>query len=285
MRIPVLWWNSDDSRGSWACTHMLNQMFDLYGCEHSEPALGFTGAIVVVHGGNAQLDGKGPETAEAINESAAPLDWLIVINIGDETSEFPIHLLEHPNMRLWQQTPLPSQLADRYLIEGYTAGTENLHITRDYDWFFAGQLNHDRRRAMKAALDGMPGGKAIYTEGFGQGIAHFEYITWMNRAKVVPCPSGPATPDSFRLWEALECGAVPIVDAQSLNPKTLGFWSVVLGDHPLTIIDDWETLPAVMDAILHDYERQQRLVSYWWKTYKLRFREWLGQDLARLGAV
>ena len=29
---------------------------------------------------------------------------------------------------------------------------------------------------------------------------------------MIPCPSGPATPDSFRLWEALEAGCVPIAD-------------------------------------------------------------------------
>src|ERR1700676_158226 len=116
MRPTVILLNSE-GRGSWSCCHMLNEMFDLYRCEHYFPSWNGlrtpSGVIIVLHGGNAQLNGKGPEVAATINEFVAKFGYCIFINIGDETSEFPVHLLKHQNSRLWLQTPLPSQKADR----------------------------------------------------------------------------------------------------------------------------------------------------------------------------
>jgi hypothetical protein len=171
------------------------------------------------------------------------------------------------------------------LIEGYTHGTVNLGLERDLDWFFAGQINHQRRQDCIAALN-VTGGESVLwpTQGFGQGLPHDEYIQWMNRTKIVPCPSGPATPDSFRMAEALECGAIPIIDAQSLNPATVGFWNVVLPQHPLPLIIDWSTLPKIIEGILADYERIHREIHFWWKRYKLDMRQWLAKDLITLGA-
>jgi len=284
MKIPVVWWNSE-GRGSWACVHSLNEMFDLYGCEH-HPRMDddFSTTIIVLHGGNAQLNGNGTAVAEQINELSHRLECVIFINIGDETSEFPVHLLSHPNSRLWLQTPLPSQKADRYLIEGYTHGTVNLSLKRDLDWFFAGQINHERRIACGQALSQLHNGQFYPTTGFGKGLPYVEYNKYMNRAKLVPCPSGPTSPDCFRIWEALECGAIPIIDASSPRQETVGFWDVVIPGHPLTVIEDWSMLPEVMGEILGDYERIHRRVMYWWKTYKLKYRSWLAEDLLRLRA-
>ena len=131
MKIPVVWW-TPPVRGCWNCVHMLNEMFDIYQCEHySVPPQVPTGAVIVIHGGNEQLHAKGPIIAAQINEFAEALKWSIFINIGDEQSEFSVEQLSHPNSRLWLQTPLPSQKADRYLIEGYPARTQNLQLTRD----------------------------------------------------------------------------------------------------------------------------------------------------------
>jgi hypothetical protein len=64
----------------------------------------------------------------------------------------------------------------------------------------------------------------------------------------------------------------------------VGFWPVVLGDHPLPVIDDWSMLPEVMDAVLADYDRIQHFCQYWWKSYRLSFKDWLAKDLMALGA-
>jgi hypothetical protein len=284
----VIWWN--DERGSWSCCHILNQMFDLYNCTHQRyfDPVPEGGAVIVFHGANLNLCNQGAHKAERINHIAAKLPWVIFISIGDEMTEFPLHLLEHHNKKLWVQTPLPSTKADRYLIEGYPAGTRRIEGEKKWDWCFMGQNTHERRHACMSALNpvGVGHGPNIFipTGSFGAGLPQSEYLYAMSCARLAPCPSGPATPDTFRIWEALECGAVPIVDSRSLRDETVGFWKLVLPDNPLPLIDEWNQLPEIMDTLLADYERVSRYTEFWWKGHKMQFRDWLAKDLMALGA-
>ncbi len=155
---------------------------------------------------------------------------------------------------------------------------------RIYDWSFCGQVTHERRRQCIEQLRKLPKGKLVETDGFGRGLEHEEYFRILTQSKIVPCPCGPATPDTYRMCEALEAGAVPIIDTVSL-PGIHGYWEMTLPDHPLPFVNEWSELPAVMETVLNDYERIQRLCQYWWMGYKLRFRNWLAEDLAALGVT
>lgn len=277
---------------SYACCNMLNQMFDRYDCRHTIPSLHREidgGAVLVFHGQNSSIDGIGSDAAKVFSNFVAPLPWVIFVSVGDESTDFPYRLLSHPNSKLWVQTPLPTTKADRYLIEGYPANTNRPNIYQDLDFFFAGQSTHDRRQSCAVALravtmEGRLQGSALFTDSFGAGYSQQEYLKLMSRARIVPCPSGPASPDTFRIWEALECGAVPIVDARSLRDETVGFWNTVLPGAPLRFIYDWSSLPEEIEYILGDYERVSRICQHWWKSYKLRFGNWLAEDMISLGA-
>lgn len=246
------------------------------------------GAIVVFHG---QHESKKMNVAEHLMKLASPLDWVIWVSLGDEWCEFPYEVLVHKNQILWVQSPKPGKvIADRYLIEGYHPNTlPIIHGSpapvRDLDWFFAGQVTHLRREQCVNALLKCQHGMLLETRGFFQGMPSEEFYKNLRRAKIAPCPAGPGTPDSFRFAEALECGAVPILDAFSPD-GVKGYWDMVLGAHPFEVIEDWSTLPDVMAKILGHYEEQQRLTQYWWKRYKMALRTlWLSQDLMALGAV
>ena len=285
--LNVVWWNKE--RGSWSCCHLLNESFDRYQCRHLtryDPAIrSLPGAILVFHGANAQLLGNGPANAAMMNDLASRWAWCIFISIGDEGTEFPLHLLSHPNSRLWVQAPLATTKADRYLIQGYPDHTHRTDCNKDLDWFFSGQITHERRRTFhNAVLDGV-GAAGFYatTEGFGQGMPQSEYLAFMSRARIIPCPAGPATPDTFRVYEALECGAIPLLDARASRDATVGVWPLLLGDHPLPVIDDWSTLPSVMPTLLADWDRRQRWISAWWRAYKHQYHLMLAHDLVALG--
>lgn len=273
---------------------MLNETLAGYNCRFVE---GFsslppsaTGAIVIFHGQN---EARKLNIAQHLTKLSDPLEWVIWVSLGDEFCEFPYSLLKHKNQKLWVQTPKPGVVhADRYLIEGYHPNTvpfllDYTHPHRDIDWFFAGQISHIRReRCMSGLMKcGCFRGVLHETKGFMAGMPSDEFYRGMRRAKIAPCPAGPATPDTFRFAEALECGMIPILDAYAPD-GVKGYWDMVLGDHPFNVVEDWDTLPAVMEEILKNYNETQRLVQYWWKRYKLAMRMlWVPQDLVALGAV
>ena len=292
--IPVVWHepkearysDGEQSRYRYGCATMLNDMFDTCECQHfinyhtGMPQV--DGAVIVISGGHEN------ELVERINKDVAQYKWVLFIGIADEESEFPYHLLRHPNMKLWLQAPIPGRhtFADRYLLFGYMWDCKKYlkESPRTLDWFFSGQVTHDRRCEMVAVLKSLQNGKLVETQGFAQGLASSEYFDLMSKSKIVLCPTGPACPDSFRFAEALEYGCIPIVDEKPSWEKDypIGFWQMLFPNRPFPVLQNWSELPRIMNHLLSNYENRQKACATWWTAYKQDFYTWLGKDLYTL---
>lgn len=213
---------------------------------------------------------------DSINALLAWLPWCLVILTSDEERVFPLEKLDHPNMAVWVQTPYDTDRADWVLPVGWPPHHPELLRGMDYPakggWFFAGQVNHARRKACVETLRDLPGGRLVETPGFTQGLPHDEYAAGLAGARVVPCPAGPQTVDTFRVWEALEAGAVPVVDQFAGRTHGDGnqwwYWPLVVGDPPFPQITDWSTFPMVLAEIEADWPRLANRCSSWWQRYK-----------------
>ena len=297
--IPVSWYEGifglyahegTHGRSRYACCGLLNDMFDSYECEHfsgfdAVPA-NAEGAVVVVHGGHLRHD------VDKINQDIARLQWVIIIGIGDEETDFPYARLSHRNMKLWMQAPIAGKSsADRYLIFGYPCDMHE-HLVpstgRPLDWFFAGQNSHVRREECLRTLRTLSGGKLLETQQFYSGMPHDEYFHTLSQAKVIPCPSGPVCPDTFRMAEALEAGSIPVIDQRPgwLDNYPRGFWNVVFPQgFPFPLVEDWAQFPQVLSDLLANYLAKSAECSAWWTEYKRNYFDWLRQDLKALGAT
>jgi hypothetical protein len=152
---------------------------------------------------------------------------------------------------------------------------------REFDWSFMGQITHTRRHTCALAAKDIPYGKFLATPGFSQGASREEYYDVMTRSKLVLCPSGPCTPDSFRFAEALEAGCIPIVDG--LTPDRYyprGYWTYVLGmDLPFPLIYEWSTLPHVIEFWLKHWKANAAACGSWWVHQKAEWVKQLREDL------
>jgi hypothetical protein len=139
---------------------------------------------------------------------------------------------------------------------------------------------------MAEALRSYPYGPRamVETRSFGTGLPHEMYYTMMKQAYVVPCPSGLATPDSFRFAESLEAGCIPVIDACAPD-GVMGYWDMVLGpDHPFIVIEDWAKFPEVARKILTNggLKRNQEITQKFWLRYRHNFNQWLAEDIIAL---
>lgn len=297
-KINVVWHEGAQGgihgRPEYSSCILLNEMFDTYDCVHwakyeNLPA-DADGAVIVIHGGNERNGGPSATSGDmvsTINAEAARLRWCVFIIHGDEDSGFPVKLLSHPNSHLWKQSPKPGVTkADRYPIFGYPRDCKALLTdrTKNLDWFFAGQMTHARRWELGIVLHKLSRGMFHPTMGYSQGLDRQAYYDLISRAKVVPCPAGPETPDTIRMSETLEAGGVPVLDAFSLD-GVRGYWEMVFPGHPFRVVEDWTTFPAVLADILRNYEEHQRAAQLFWKNYRADFNSWLGKDLVSLGAT
>lgn len=286
MSITVCWKSYIDSpgdRGSYWDQSLTSWIFDQqmpggFTFTHTELPLNDTGIVLVVPGHFRETD--------QINADLAGRPWALVIITSDEEGLAPFQWIRMGgSLSIWKHWPRPElpYQPDRIMPLGWTPGTLEANQTqpppRDLDWFFAGQITHQRRYDVVAALKGLSGGKLIETAGFTQGVARSEWFEMLRRSKVIPCPSGPNTPDTFRFYEALESGAVPLADATSPRGDR-GHWARAFGDVPFPVVDDWSTLPRLIEENKTTQKRVEVLA--WWEQAKRKLIWTLHDDISQL---
>lgn len=225
-----------------------------------------------------------------INQYIATMDKVLLILSGDEESSFPVEKIKHPLIKIWSMTPQIGREypnVDRFYGSGLTPHSELLpHELPDknINFFFSGQVNNDRRIQAVKKLSKI-NGKLVKTPGFGQGLGKEEYINNMAAAKVVPCPGGTCTPDTFRVYEALEAMAIPIVDVFSSRNKQPGYWNLIFGDNlPFPLTDHWTDADNLVQYYSDTYNQHINKIFAWWLIYKRNLRLNLINDYRSLSS-
>jgi hypothetical protein len=216
------------------------------------------------------------------------MPWVLVVVTSDEESTFSWWELRHPAMRLWVQTA-DRDGADVYLGEGFAADYPEMlqgeALPPVHDWSFAGQVTHARRQEAAAAMRTMPNGELVETDRFlddERGLDRESYVHLLATTKVVPCPSGPETPDTFRGWEALEAGALPIFDERTPRDDRPDYWRRLIGDAPIPRISTWSSLPEVVERLLEGWPANAARAQAWWLEHKRNLALTLEEHLAEL---
>lgn len=206
----------------------------------------------------------------AINAEINKHPEVLVFITSDEEHKFPTEQLRHPDMYLFEQYKATFPL-------GYTPQTRSElkkigYKQKTLPYFYSGQINHIRRRLLENKLVRMDYDHQLFfpTDGFAKGMKPEDYFQWMALARSVPCPPGNVTQDSFRLYETLEAGAVPIADRYNANGEG-GYWERMFPDAPFPILSSYEELPNLID-----WAQDQKVRNYvyaWWIRKKMALRQ------------
>jgi len=230
-----------------------------------------------------------------IKAATDALPWCLFVQTSDEQVALPPPT-QRARLRHWLMSSRPGRPADRRVLLGWPPGTREILADlprlplaeRRHRWFFSGQVNHKARLDTVAALEKRKDGLLQPTGGFTQGHRP-TFLRDMASCAIAPCPGGWMTPETFRLYEALEAGCVPICsrDAPLWPAGDRGdYWQHVLGcQPPFPVLDDWTNLGETIDRLLADPVELQRLASRcgaWWIGYKRSVAVALEQDLAAL---
>lgn len=295
--IKVIWksYHRPDAieRGYWDQA-ILEEMFQHVGPYAWQHCTSFSeitpgeGAVVVLNGRMHFEDIK------QINKDIAGLVWCLFIITGDEEALFPWREIRHPMLRTWAQLPRMNVHNDvsQKLPNGPRPGTRETlaeigPLERNIDFMFVGQINHARREQCLEAAQSIKDEYATIltgTDGFGKEVfSHYEYLQIMAHSKVVLCPSGIETPDSFRLYEALETGCMPIVDAFATRNQSPGFWSYLFDENvPFPIVDYWDKLPALLPEVLREWPHNANRAAAWWQNKKRLLRLKMLDDIKEI---
>lgn len=173
---------------------------------------------------------------------------------------------------------------------GYKEGFANkmiskCHEERKYLWFFAGDIKKSSRAEMFENMKKVSNGFYHLTTYFDSkdSLSSKEYREIMSMSTFIPCPAGFVHLDSFRIYEALEAGCIPIIE----NGRGIDFFSSWMGKGPVPMIERWADAPALINQIVStgSTERIRMECQNWWNEKKRLFRKKADADLEMFPSV
>ena len=274
MRIPVKFLNFNESapdKGYWD-QHFLLEIFKRPEFEIVE-ALDEQGFGVVVVPGRQNVG-----NIDKINNYISRLQGVLFILTGEEEGAFEIEKITHPNIKIWLMTPQQGRLytnVDKFFGDGHTPHMSQLPKEvpdKTLRWFFAGQATNQRRYDCCNELRRLNDGELVESPTFAGGLSQEEYVKKMAISRVVPCPGGPQIPDTFRVFEALEAGCIPLVDEYSAKSLSKGYWHMIFGENiPFPIVRDWTDARGLINYFNDTFTHESNKIFAWWQMYKRNF--------------
>lgn len=148
-------------------------------------------------------------------------------------------------------------------------GTEERASKRPLVWSFAGNMSA-ARPGMIAALKGL---EPHYLHTFSlldpnrHVLNREEYRAAMRSSTFVPCPMGNVMLETWRVYEALEAGAIPLLSRRALMP----YHDLLMPGHPIPAFTNWRAACRFARELLADpaaLDRLQERLTRWWRVYK-----------------
>lgn len=155
--------------------------------------------------------------------------------------------------------------------------------SREFVWSMLGDIGKASRPDAVRALIGIAPHYLRATPPQPQ-VGRELYREMLLKSAFVPCPMGNANLESYRTYEALECGAIPIVERR----WTLDYYHRLLGPgFPGIAVSRWPSARARILDLLNDPARLddlQRQCVAWWRDYKITLSGGFGEFLSERSA-
>lgn len=144
-----------------------------------------------------------------------------------------------------------------------------------FHWCFIGAVHHQERQdAIRAFLPWKPYLLKLSTSGFNsENLTIQEYKQTMILSKFALCPIGQGNIDTFRIYEAMEAGCIPVVISRTTEqPYQPSYWHALFMvppsfEIPFIIGDTWDQCIESMEVLLQNpikyYDLQQKMTQFW----------------------
>jgi hypothetical protein len=149
---------------------------------------------------------------------------------------------------------------------------------RPYLWSFIGSPNQnpDRSMALETFKNISPN-YIYFTPNFNSqnSLPIEKYRDIMLQSKFVLCPKGNVNLDTFRLYETLEAGAIPIVLSYSeIQPYKPSYWYHMFHNPPPFIhCESWEKCKSILQSMDEEEIEEMRLkCCKFWNDYKIQLK-------------
>ena len=153
---------------------------------------------------------------------------------------------------------------------GYQTGVKyHSESLRKFQFNFIGEIKSDRKEMVNIFFKGDKESILHLTTRWADpnGINPNDYGKFLSSSQFTICPRGWVNLDSFRLYEALECGSIPI---SILDSDGFDYFINIFGSgHPLMIFKNWQDAYNNVTSMKdEDIIYKLKEIKDFWKTFK-----------------
>jgi hypothetical protein len=161
---------------------------------------------------------------------------------------------------------------------------------RDLRWNFIGSVHGNSRNLALNFFNQLEGGFVHTTKHFNSDdyLSTEEYCKILNRSCYTLCPQGHVNNESFRIFESLEAGSIPVVLKNSdLHPFNPSYWHYLFPGEsyfPFILAETWD---EALEKVKMDFKygltfRRQKQCQLFWEKWKAVWKYQVHNKLSNL---
>ena len=199
---------------------------------------------------------------------------MFLIHLGDETGINDLNNI-YSNFNFVWRTFCSGQFFKNDKVNcfplGYKSGVSfrKQENNRKYKWAFIGTPHRSSRHDILFQFSEIQPSFCHKTSKFNQNIIDVEKMSAvLSSTEFIPCPNGFFHPETYRVYEALECDCIPIVE------NAFNYYDRLLPENPFIKVDKWIDAKNVVKEWDEKKIRQKREeCKLWWFNYKNKLQE------------
>tara|TARA_B100000795_G_C22795951_1_gene439322 strand:- start:1228 stop:2085 length:858 start_codon:yes stop_codon:yes gene_type:complete len=203
---------------------------------------------------------------------------IYLIHLGDEGASEDTNLIYSLCSHVWRTFAIPKFYEMKNLTcipIGYKSVVYKKNIIspkKKYLWSFMGTVHGASRFDMINKHNEIKPNFIKLTSEFAakDSLGPEEYYTELNDSIFTLVPNGYYHPETYRLYEALECGSIPIIE----NP--FNFFDHFLKNNPIPKINNWKESAVIIKKLIDDEKSLIKLskdIDLWWSEYKKKIQK------------
>ena len=203
-----------------------------------------------------------------------------LIHLGDESGAYDLSPVYQNCTFIWR-TFCSNKYFNNQKVScipiGYKSGTcfKKQKNGRKYKWAFIGTPHKSSRQDLLYQLSSIKPSFCHKTEKFNEKIINIDKMSEiLSSTEFLPCPNGFVHPETYRLYESLECGCIPIVE------NAYKYYDRLFPDNPFLKVDRWKDASNFIKKFKDiDIEKKSKDCEEWWKKYKNKLKNFIGDKI------
>ena len=201
---------------------------------------------------------------------------IFLIHLGDESGLYNFSNIYNNCDHVWRSF-CTSQYFNNNKVSclpiGYKSGTffKNKTGERKYKWSFLGTPHRSSRHDILFQLSDIEPSFCHKTSKFNQKIIEVDQMSEiLSSTDFVPCPNGFFHPETYRVYEALECESIPIVE------NAFKYYDRLYPNNPFLKVDKWLDAKPIVQGWSHEQiEKKRAECKIWWKEKKNSIQDFI----------